>query len=85
MARSAQATRDQLISTAEALFAAQGLDGVSLNEITRAAGQRNASALQYHFGGKEGLLDAILEKHQPAIDDERQRMLEKLQPVEEGN
>ena len=78
MARSAQATRDRLISTAETLFAARGLDGVSLNEITKLAGQRNASALNYHFGGKDGLLEAILDKHQPYLDVERQRMLEKL-------
>jgi len=83
MVRSAQATRAQLISTAEVLFAERGLDGVSLNEITKASGQRNASALHYHFGGKDGLLEAILDKHQPSIDDERQRMLDKLDPTKE--
>jgi AcrR family transcriptional regulator len=76
-------TRERLIATAEALFAAQGLDGVSLNEITKAAGQRNASALHYHFGGKEGLLAAILEKHQPALDAERERMLDSLLPAKD--
>ena len=54
MARSAEATRAQLVATAEILFAARGLDAVSQNEITKAAGQRNASALHYHFGGKDG-------------------------------
>jgi AcrR family transcriptional regulator len=83
MARSAEATRAQLVSTAEILFAARGLDAVSQNEITKAAGQRNASALHYHFGGKDGLLEAILEKHQPSIDAERQRMLDKLDSTQE--
>lgn len=83
MVRSARDTRALLISTAEVLFAERGLDGVSLNEITKAAGQRNASALNYHFGGKDGLLEAILEKHQPSIDDERQRMLDKLDSTKE--
>ena len=83
MARSVQATQERLISTAEALFAARGLDGVSLNEITKAAGQRNASALNYHFGGKDGLLDAILDKHQPALDAERRRMFEKLESTDD--
>ena len=82
MARSVQVTQDRLVSTAEALFAARGLDGVSLNEITKAAGQRNASALNYHFGGKDGLLEAILDKHQPALDAERRRMLEELESTE---
>ena len=85
MARSAQATREQLISSAERLFATRGLDGVSLNEITKAAGQRNASALNYHFGGKDGLLEAILDKHQPALDAERRRMLEKLESAEDAS
>jgi len=85
MARSAQATREQLISSAETLFATRGLDGVSLNEITKNAGQRNASALNYHFGGKDGLLEAILDKHQPALDAERQRMLEKFESTEEAS
>jgi len=85
MSRSPQATRDQLVSSAETLFAARGLDGVSLSEITRAADQRNASALNYHFGGKEGLLAAILEKHQPALDEERRRMLEKFESIEDAS
>ena len=31
-----------------------------MREITEAAEQRNVSALSYHFGSREGLLDAIL-------------------------
>ena len=85
MARSAQATREQLISSAETLFATGGLDGVSLNEITKAAGQRNASALNYHFGGKQGVLEAILDKHQPILDAERRRMLEKLESTQDAS
>jgi AcrR family transcriptional regulator len=79
MPRSAAATRSRLISTAENLYAERGLDAVSLNEITKAAGQRNASALHYHFGGKDGLINAILDKHQPSIDLERQHLLEALE------
>ena len=85
MARSALVTQARLVSSAEVLFAARGLDGVSLNEITKSAGQRNASALNYHFGGKDGLLDAILEKHQPGLDAERRRMLEELESTENAS
>ena len=42
-------TRDQIIRAAEELFAARGIDGVSLREINRAAGQSNTGAVQYHF------------------------------------
>lgn len=49
-----------ILETAEALFARKGIDAVSLNEINKAAGQKNTSALHYHFGSKEKLIDAIL-------------------------
>jgi AcrR family transcriptional regulator len=53
-------TRSKLIDTAERLFGQNGLDAVSLREIGRAAGQRNNSVTQYHFGTKEILLRSIL-------------------------
>jgi len=52
--------RQILLRTAEELFANKGIDAVSLNEINKAAGQRNTSALHYHFGNKENLIDAIV-------------------------
>jgi len=52
--------RQILLRTAESLFASRGIDAVSLNEINKAAGQRNTSALHYHFGSKEKLIDAII-------------------------
>ncbi len=73
-----EATRELLISTATRLFAQQGLDGVSLAEINRAAGQRNATALHYHFGGKEGMLQAVFDKHRPRVNALREEMLAAL-------
>ncbi|WP_051343307.1 TetR/AcrR family transcriptional regulator [Pseudonocardia spinosispora] len=55
--------RDALRRSAEQLFAAHGVDGVSLRQITREAGQRNTTALQYHFGSRDGLLHAVLDHH----------------------
>jgi AcrR family transcriptional regulator len=72
----APSARDQLIEAAEVLFAERGIDGVSLREITAAAGVRNASALQYHFGGRAGLLQAILAKHKPAVEARRHALLD---------
>ncbi|WP_377267508.1 TetR/AcrR family transcriptional regulator [Peterkaempfera sp. SMS 1(5)a] len=69
-------TRGSLIRAAEQLFAARGVDGVSLNEINRAAGQRNPSALQYHFSDRAGLLQAVLDKHNPGIDARRDALLQ---------
>ena len=61
-------TRKELIAAGETLLAERGVSGVSLREIARAAQQRNASALQYHFGGRAGLVEAILAKHTPDIE-----------------
>lgn len=53
-------TRDKLIRAAEELFAAQGVDGAQLRDVTRLAGQANPSAVQYHFGSRAGLLGAVM-------------------------
>ncbi len=42
------------------------------------AGQKNSSALHYHFGGREGLLNAIIERHNELIEAERAEMLVRL-------
>ncbi|MFD9035899.1 TetR/AcrR family transcriptional regulator [Streptomyces sp. NPDC059567] len=53
-------TRDKLIRAAEEIFAAQGVDGAQLRDIVALAGQSNPSAVQYHFGSRGGLLDAVM-------------------------
>lgn len=73
----APAGRDDLIAAAEVLYAERGIDGVSLREINAAAGARNASAVQYHFGDRQGLLRAILAKHRPAVEASRHQLLDR--------
>jgi AcrR family transcriptional regulator len=68
VARDSAETREKLLRAAEYLFARQGLD-VPIRDIHALAGQRNASALHYHFGGKRELVLAILEKHTPSPDE----------------
>ncbi|GAA3917786.1 TetR family transcriptional regulator [Streptomyces gulbargensis] len=53
-------TREKLIRAAEELFASRGVDGAQLREIVARAGQSNPSAVQYHFGSRAGLLDAVM-------------------------
>ncbi|MEU2949903.1 TetR/AcrR family transcriptional regulator [Streptomyces xanthochromogenes] len=53
-------TREKLIRAAEEVFAAQGVVGAQLRDIVRLAGQSNPSAVQYHFGSRAGLLDAVM-------------------------
>jgi len=71
-------TRGELIAAAEHLFATHGIDGPSLRELTRAAGQRNTGALQYHFRDRDGLLGAVLARHGSDIDRRRDALLEQV-------
>ncbi len=71
--------RDQLVTAAEELYAARGIDGVSLREINAAAGARNASALQYHFGDRAGLLQAVLAKHRAGVEARRHARLDEIE------
>ena len=57
------------------MFARDGIHQVPLKRIVETAGQRNASALHYHFGGRDGLLVAITERHDGAIEGERAELL----------
>jgi AcrR family transcriptional regulator len=76
MRMSDSGTSTRLVRAAEDLFAARGIDAVSLREINRTAGAKNASALQYHFGGRDGLLRAVLAKHQADVEARRHAMLD---------
>jgi TetR/AcrR family transcriptional regulator, regulator of cefoperazone and chloramphenicol sensitivity len=66
--RDAHATKARLLREAERLYARRGLYQVTVREILEAAGQRNVSALTYHFGSREAVLDTILERHGEATD-----------------
>ena len=68
-----------LLKTAERLFAELGLEAVSTRMISREAGQKNHSALQYHFGSRDGLIEAILNYRLTPINQERLRRLNALQ------
>ena len=76
MPRDSTATMARLLREAERLFARRGLWQVTVREITQAADQRNVSALNYHFGSREGVLDAILTSHGDPTDEARGRHLE---------
>lgn len=68
--------RDRILTAAEQLFATRGIGAVSLREINREAGAKSASAVQYHFADRAGVIKAILEKHRPAIEDRRHALLD---------
>jgi AcrR family transcriptional regulator len=67
-------TREHLLDTAERLFAARGIAGVSLREVRLEAGARNTAAMQFHFGDREGLFVALTERHMPRIAEMQQAL-----------
>jgi len=71
-------TRIRLITAAEKLFGDRGIHAVTLKDINVAAGQRNESALHYHFGSKSALVEAILTLRTRDIDQKRLELVEAL-------
>jgi AcrR family transcriptional regulator len=69
--------REKLLDTAERLFAEHGLGGVSLRAINAEAGLSPA-ALHYHFGTQQSLVEALLERHMPALMERRRLLLDAL-------
>ncbi|MBL1256440.1 TetR/AcrR family transcriptional regulator [Methylocystis sp. Sn-Cys] len=67
--RAAEATRAALVAAATAVFAEHGYEGGSVRAITQRAGA-NQAAINYHFGGKEGLYRAVLETAADALEKE---------------
>ena len=54
-------TADALLAAAKRLFAERGFDGSSVRDITAQAGA-NLGAVTYHFGSKEALYHAVLDR-----------------------
>jgi AcrR family transcriptional regulator len=71
-------TRDRLVAVAEELFATRGIDAVSVRDITEAA-RANTASVNYHFGSKRGLIDAIVERRAEALGRRRAELLEELE------
>jgi AcrR family transcriptional regulator len=66
--------RERIIVAAERLIAEHGTE-VPLRDIATAAGQRNNSAVQYHFGTRDGLIDAVAEYRIADLEQHRLELL----------
>lgn len=55
-------TADRILDTAEELFAERGFAETSLRTITSCAGV-NLAAVNYHFGSKKALIQAVFERY----------------------
>ena len=70
-----RATAEQVVAAAERLFAERGVEAVSLREVAKATTSRNTAVAHYHFGGKEGLVRAIVARRAPALNSRRAGLL----------
>ncbi|CAM3093838.1 TetR family transcriptional regulator [Prescottella defluvii] len=77
MSQGTPSTKQKLLEVAEELFAARGVEATLIGDIVQGAGQRNPSALRYHFGSREGVLQAIREKYLAQLEQRRAELLEK--------
>ena len=63
-------TKTRLLDAAESLFSQQGFANTSLRAITTNA-KANLAAVNYHFGSKEALLRAVLERRLLPLNQQR--------------
>lgn len=67
-------TKQLILDTAERLFARKGFQATSMRDITGTA-KVNLSSVNYHFGSKDALLDAVFERRLLPLNERRMRAL----------
>ncbi|HET6720448.1 MAG TPA: TetR/AcrR family transcriptional regulator [Rhodocyclaceae bacterium] len=76
-------TTGRILDAAERLFMEHGYDGASMRMLTTAAGV-NLAAINYHFGSKEGLMQAVFKRRLAWLNGERLRVLDALEQKAAG-
>jgi AcrR family transcriptional regulator len=72
------ATKSRILDAAESLFMEHGFEATSLRSITTTAGV-NLAAVNYHFGSKEELFQAVLTRRLDPMNQERVDLLTRLE------
>ncbi|MFC8042642.1 TetR/AcrR family transcriptional regulator [Nocardia sp. NPDC057353] len=80
MAGHGEAARGALMDAAEELYGRDGIDQVSNRRIAERAGNANHSAVAYHFGDRDGLITAMLDRYTARAEPLRARLLAALDP-----
>jgi len=75
----ADIARDAIKCAAQSLFAARGVDAVSVRDILTAAGQRNGASLHYYFGSKDDLVAQLVVDGARLIDERRNIRLDAME------
>ena len=71
-------TKSRILDAAERFFGSLGFAETSLRALTREAGT-NLAAVNYHFGSKEGLFRAVVQRLVGSLNEERLRRLAELE------
>jgi AcrR family transcriptional regulator len=71
-------TKTRILDAAELLFTEHGFEATSLRSLTAAAGV-NLAAVNYHFGTKEELFQAVLTRRLDPMNQERIELLERVE------
>ena len=74
----AEPTQVRLLDAAERLVGERGVDGVSLRAINAEAGT-NVAAAHYHFGSKEALVRAVLDRRMAVLAEQRYGQLDAIE------
>lgn len=76
--RTTTATKDRILDAAETLFMEHGFEATSLRAITAAAAV-NLAAVNYHFGSKEELFQAVLTRRLDPMNQRRVDLLDRFE------
>ena len=76
-------TQTRILDTAEELFMQRGFEGASMRMLTAKAGV-NLAAVNYHFGSKDALIEAVFHRRLDAMNAERIAELERLEKEAAG-
>ena len=71
-------TKTRILDAAEELFMEHGFEATSLRSLTASAGV-NLAAVNYHFGSKEELFQAVLTRRLDPMNKERIELLDRLE------
>src|ERR1700754_1858679 len=73
----ADTTRDRLLDTAERLFAEHGYQATTMRAVTTEPAA-NIAAVNYHFGSKQALLEAVVPRARAPVVEQRRARLDAL-------
>src|SRR3989442_356168 len=77
-------TRTRILDAAEELFMLHGFEGTSMRLLTSRAGV-NLAAVNYHFGSKDALIEALFRRKLDPMNPARIAELERLETEARGS